>query len=643
MAETKYYQVMVGLPATWNSNQFTYASTEQLAVGTIVIVPFGKKQLIGFIESPVEKPNDTYDIKHIDSVLELSLSAETVAFAKQTSRYYPNSGGSLTQQLLPSYVKNLPTSLETTKTSAATPPPKLTQSQSEAVAKILSTDKPSVLYGVTGSGKTRVYAELAQKALNENKNVLVLYPEISLTTQLVTEMKRFIGDDKVTAYTSGLTRKQQKIAWQTAHDSEGGHIFMGTRSALFLPLRNLELLIVDEAHDSSFKQDNGMRYNGIFTAGLLAKCHNAKLILGSATPPVQETAMILSSGGNLVSMTQLAVSDSEKLFHVIDMKAPENRSSSSTFLSPQLVKQLASTLKKGQQSLLFLNKRGTAKLIQCESCGWHAECQRCDMPLTYHHDEFRLQCNVCGQKHRMSNNCPSCGSTLEMRSLGIKALEQDVKKLFPHAKIARFDSDNKKSESLAENFAALRDGSYDIIIGTQLVTKGLDLPRLETVGVLNADASLLLPDYVSRERTFQQINQVSGRVGRGHTDGVVYLQSYLSDPVLNNYIVQNDWPSFFGDEQEIRKKHGFPPASFALKLTVNKRSSETALKLLLRVSEGLPETVRVLGPAPSFYGKQRGNYSWNIVLLSPTRSVLVKVARELPKDVIYDLDPVSLL
>jgi primosomal protein N' (replication factor Y) len=646
--EKYYIQVALALPAMWKQNVYTYEYREKLKVGTIVSAPFGSAAKSGFVTAVVEKPD--YKTKPITATHELRLNDKTLKFYDWISKYYPTTPGSHVQHFVPSFLKSIPKSVKNSSvTTAKLPKPTtLSKEQSSAYDALskLGSSAGAVLHGITGSGKTRLYCELALKNMREGKNTLILYPEISLTSQLEQTLVEFFGDEMILTYHSKRTPAQQRRTWLKINKTQQPYICIGPRSALFLPHNNLGLVVVDEAHDGAYKQDSGSRYSGLVAAGSLARNHNAQLILGSATPPVQETELILSKGGKLVCMHDLAMgnNDSSKTFEIVDMTKSANKSQS-YMLSKPLLERMRQSLANKKQVLLFLNKRGTARMLLCENCGWHGECPNCELPLTHHHDSFILQCNVCGYKKKSEISCPECKSSLTLKSPGIKAVEQDLYKLFPEATIARFDSDNKKQDTFSENYDFVKSGGADIIIGTQLLTKGLDLPLLETVGILQADSALMLPDYTSEERAFQQLTQVSGRVGRGHSSGRVVVQTYQPTSYLFKYVTTQDWHGFFAQELEKRKHSSYPPYSFVLKIWVSKNSREKAMSTSSEFVTKLKKIsgLRVLGPAPSFYEKVSGKYSWQIVVMSSSRIKLSEIASELPADFYFDLDPISLL
>jgi len=644
-----YYDVAVALMGSWKTNSFTYSYDGKISIGAVVLCPFGKKEVLGMVTQQVEKP--TFKTKPLVLVTEYTLSQSVVDTHDWLQDYYPGALGQTTQNFLPSFLKKPIAELKPSKANKITDLPDLTDAQSKAM-KTIEAHKPQpvILHGVTGSGKTRVYMELAKKQLERGKNVLILYPEISLTSQLKKTLSTHFGNGRVHIYHSKRTPKEQRTTWSKSYEASSSEpaIFIGPRSALFLPHSNLGLVVVDECHENSYKQDNGSRYNGLIVAAKIAQTHKAQIIYGSATPPVSETKQILSKSGKLVCMHETAIElANETKSYIIDMTDKNNVSKASYLLSKQLVSQIKDSLAAKRQSLLFINRRGTAKLLLCENCGWHAECDRCDMPMTYHHDAHSMRCHVCGNNKKAQASCPDCSHSLSQKTPGIKAIEAELQKLFPHASIARFDSDNKKADSLSERFDDVASGSIDILIGTQLITKGLDLPLLETVGILQADSGLFLPDYVSEERTFQQLTQVSGRVGRGHAveSNNVFYQTYSPSSTIISHSIKQDWHAFYEKELLSRHENRYPPYAHVMKVWVLKSTATKTEQAIQKIADKLREQygIQLLGPAPSFYEKSAGNYSWQIVVKSLDRQKLITATSVLPKDALFDLDPTSLL
>lgn len=649
----KYYEVTLALKGSWNSSTYTYSHDSELEMGRIVMSPFGPKKIIGFIVAEVEKPDFT--TKPIATVLDFVLPNDVIKNHTWLQTYYPGAPGQTTQNYLPSFLEKLDISESPIeKETKIVPLPKLTKTQEKAISNIRSAKtKSTVLHGVTGSGKTRVYMELAKEQLDKGKNVLILYPEISLTTQLKKTLTAHFGSARVHVYNSKRTPKEQRATWLASYTSRENNkpaIYIGPRSALFLPHSNLGLLVIDESHENSYKQDNGSRYSGLVLAAKMASSYEAKIIYGSATPPVSETWQLLSKGSQLVCMHETAmITDVTKTeMQLIDMTNKSHISQASYLLSKPLLNQMKKSLINNKQSLLFINRRGTAKLLSCENCGWHAECSHCDMPLTYHHDSHSMKCHVCGNTEKALSACPSCRHSLSQKTQGIKAIEAELLKLFPHANIARFDSDNKKAESLTERFSDVSSGEIDIVIGTQLVTKGLDLPKLETVGILQSDSALFLPDFTSEEKTFQQLVQVSGRVGRGHTldTSYVFFQSHSPKSAILSQVINRDWHSFYEKELIMRQKSFYPPYRYLLKIWFVKNTQKQAQNAAQKLSDSLRDQslkIAILGPAPSFYEKNAGKYSWQLLIKSHSRQSLLSIIDTLPKDAVYDLDPASLL
>ena len=643
MGENKYVLVALALDATWKQAAYTYTASEQLASGTVVTVPFGKSERLGVVISKTAKPKGVA-VKPVTRALDIQLPKQSLDLYRSLQAMYPNMPGAFLQHMLPSYLKTKHKETDKQSTMQQRKLVSLTDQQQTAVDRIQSSQsKTNVLHGITGSGKTHVFAALAQDAMNNGKHALLLYPEISLTTQLFTRLGELLGSENIVAFHSKMTPKELRTAWRQVHDATDPLLIIGPRSALFLPFKHLGCVLIDEAHDSSFKQDSATRYNGLVVAALLRKTHDATLLLGSATPPTQETFQITQKGGSVISMTELALdTSSERDIQIVDMK--KHASSSLYLLSEPLLESVEAALQSKKQSLLFLNKRGTARIYMCEQCGWHAECPRCETPLTFHHDSHTLVCHLCGFSGPAQSVCPDCSSDIKTRSLGTKALVEELQKRFPSATIMRFDSDNKKSDSFQNNYDSIVKGDVDILVGTQLLTKGLDLPKLSVVGVLQADNALYLPDFASRERTFQQLLQVSGRVGRGHASGSVLIQTYQPDNELLSYVLNNDWQGFYVSELKQRKPQNFPPYSYIMKIIAVKTSAKTAENALKRVISSVKSSsIMLKGPSPNFYEKQNNKYYWHLIAFSSSRKELVALAEKLPKDVIYDLDPVSSL
>ena len=328
------------------------------------------------------------------------------------------------------------------------------------------------------------------------------------------------------------------------------------------------------------------------------------------------------------------------------MRKPEYFSRN-RLISDQMLKNVSSALSQGEQSLIFLNRRGTANVILCSSCGWQSLCPNCDLSLTYHGDTHEMRCHVCGLSTALPTSCPVCASTdILFKSVGTKAMVETLQKLFPTARIQRFDTDLKKADRLETQLSKITSGDADIIVGTQMISKGLDLPKLSVVGIINADSSLLIPDYTAAEQTFQLITQVVGRVGRGHRAGSVVIQTYDPDNETLDAAIHNKWSTFYATELAERKTYRFPPFVYLLKLRILRATSKSAElaaeKLSHTINERFPG-ITVDGPAPSFHPRERGKYSWQILIKASNRKSLIAIINNLPSGWTYDIDPNNLL
>lgn len=505
----------------------------------------------------------------------------------------------------------------------------------------------ALLHGVTGSGKTRVYIELAKRTLAAGRSVIILVPEIALTSQLLDEFQALFSDIIVTH--SRQTEAERHIAWQAALTATVPRVAIGPRSALFLPFKNLGLIVIDEAHEPSFKQEQAPRYSALRAASILAAGHQAKLVMGSATPLVSDYYLAEHSGRPIIRLDRPAESGAVKpTIKLVDMTKRSNFKSH-RFLSNTLITQMQQTLEEDHQVLLFHNRRGSASTTLCENCGWTALCPRCFIPLTLHADMHQLTCHICGLDARVPTSCPECGTAdIIHKGIGTKLIETEIRKLFPSKSIARFDGDSLATESAEARYKELYEGTIDIIIGTQVIAKGFDLPKLRMVGIIQADAGLSLPDYGASERTFQLLAQAIGRVGRSHHQTAVVVQSYQPSHPAVTLGLSQDYEQFYTATIEQRRQAIFPPFCYLLKLTciykTEKAAISNASKLAALLRQKVGTHVSVLGPTPAFYERQADTYRWQLVIKSSRRAALLELLQYLPPaHWQYELDPLSLL
>ena len=643
-----FYLIWVRSSRYHGSEPLTYNSSENLKIGSIVQVELQKDTVMGVIVGTSGQPR--FKTKPIVYVYPLpAIPPHLIKLSQWLQAYYPAPLGIIGQQLLPAQlaakqIANQPVQKFTKPDLIALPP--LTTEQLAALAVI---DAPNtyLLHGKTGSGKTRLYMELAARAIASGKSAIILTPEISLTSQLANNFRAVFGDRVIVLHSQQAPSERQR-AWLDSLQASQPVILIGPRSALFSPLAKLGLIVLDESHEAAYKQDQAPQYQTGRVAASLAQLTRSTLILGSATPAINDYFMASRKNKPIINLFQLAQGEHPpSKVTLIDMK-DRALFSRSPYLSQPLINAVKQALARGEQSLLYLNRRGTARLVMCENCGWQATCPHCDIPLTYHGDKHELRCHSCDYHAGLPNNCPACSHpSILFKTAGTKAIVDEVTKLFPNARIARFDTDNNKAERFEQHYEAVHRGDVDILIGTQLLAKGLDLPKLSTLGILLADTSLYLPDFSAQERTFQLISQVLGRIGRGHVAGTAIIQSYHPDHPILLAAIAGEYLGFYESELKTRQQFLFPPYCYLLKLTCRRATSRSAelaaVKLKLAIQAG-DFKVRVEGPAPAFYEKFQAKFQWQLVVKAVDRPELIKIIAFLPTSGwSFDIDPIDLL
>lgn len=628
----------------------TYHSEQPLLRGQVVAVSVGKKTVPAVVLQKVAKP--TFETKPVDAVVtEHPLPAALLKVHDWLASYYVSHPVAVWQTMLPSGLlkKRRKTLKTTTQHRRDRTHFVLNKAQQIAYDQLLARPEgTSLLHGITGAGKTAIYIELAKKTISEGRSVIVLVPEIALTSQIVADFTAHIDDVMVTH--SGQTEAQRHSTWLEALTSPEPRVIIGPRSALFAPLPNLGLIVIDECHEPSYKQESSPRYSALRAASVLARESHARLVLGSATPSVTDYFVARDQAPDtIVRLDTLArVGAVLPDVTVVDM-TKHNNFNRSQFLSDVLLEQLKTTLTAGSQALLFHNRRGSAALTLCENCGWSAACPRCFTPLTLHADKFQLRCHLCNHTERVPTNCPECGhAEIIHKGIGTKRIAEELAKLFPDARISRFDGDNLEGETVDSQYQALYDGDIDIIVGTQVIAKGLDLPKLRFVGVVQADSGLALPDYQSAERTFQLLAQVSGRVGRNEHKSQVVVQSYQPGHPAVKFGLARDYDSFYDYAIAERKRANFPPYTYLLKIVCTYKSEGASVRasraLASELRKHLGPGMELLGPTPAFYERVRDSYRWQIVIKSRRRGDLAGLIKLIPPTHWqYELDPVSLL
>jgi primosomal protein N' (replication factor Y) (superfamily II helicase) len=520
--------------------------------------------------------------------------------------------------------------------------PELSNQQTQAIYDIkhaFETKNVALLHGVTGSGKTRVYTELMEKAIENGGQVLYLLPEIALTTQIISRLEKVFGD-KITIYHSKLNAHERVELWSQAFG--GKPIILGVRSALFLPFQNLKLVIVDEEHDSSFKQqDPAPRYNARDSAIFLASQYKAKVLLGTATPSVETYHNAQQGKFALVEMTErfggLQMPDIE----IVDMKLETKSKTVVGNFSSRLIDELKAALGRKEQVILFQNRRGYAPSYSCPTCAWTSECKNCDVTLTYHKFTNALNCHYCGYTIKLPKECPACGSkTLIIKGFGTERVEDELKIHLPEARIGRLDLDTARTRTQHSKIISdFEEKEIDILVGTQMVTKGLDFENVGLVGVLSADSLLRFPDFRASERAFQLLLQVSGRAGRKHKQGKVLIQAFDVKSVVLKDVQTNNYAAFFQREIEERKAFSYPPFVRLIGISLKHKKPEVlreaskVFNKLLRFHLG----DRVSGPAIPLVEWVNTYYIYNYLIKLERDTSKLALAKQIIAEATHEL------
>ena len=477
----------------------------------------------------------------------------------------------------------------------------------------------SLLHGVTSSGKTEVYIKLIHHTLKQGKQVLFLLPEIALTAQLINRLRRYFGD-LVGIYHSRFSQSQRAEVWsRTSGHGAPYSILVGARSALFLPFKNLGLIIVDEEHDSSFKQnDPAPRYNGRDAAIMLARYWNARIILGSATPSIESYFQAQNGRYQLVEMKHRFGGLEMPEILCADMREATKKKEVQGHFSKFLIDHIAEALSNHEQVILFQNRRGFSLRIECDDCHYVPQCQHCDVSLVYHKNTHSLRCHYCGYSIPVPSECPACHSThLTMKGFGTERIEEDLAIMFPNAHIARMDLDSTMQKNQhAQIISDFEDGSIDILVGTQMVTKGLDFNNVSVVGILSADNLVAYPDFRAYERAFQQMTQVSGRAGRHGHRGKVIIQAYNPWHQAIRDVIDNNYANMYGSQIIERRVFSYPPYHRLIEITLRHRDSDSLNEASASLASRLRQVfgTRVIGPEYPSVPRVRGLYIKNILM-----------------------------
>ena len=644
----KYYLIAPAKTFHSSDNLLTYSSETPLKIGQIVEIPLGRQSTIGIVVKNTTQPD--FDTKSITKIIyEQPLPKKLVDALFWLSSYYRCPLSTVIQAALPRGItKNRRGKLPEAPNITPIDNP-LNSAQRVAIRAIEENPANTILlHGITGSGKTNIYIELCARTLAKNQSVILLVPEIALTSQLVRNFQQHFKN--ITLLHSNLAESLRHQLWEKILTDNQPQVIIGPRSALFAPVQDLGLIIIDEAHEPAYHQEQNPKYSASLLAGKLAKT-----VLGTATPLISDYYLCKSHNA-VVEINQLAIeSDKHTSISVIDLK-DRSDFTKSRILSNQLIESIKSSLANHTQSMLFHNRRGTAPMTICDKCGWQALCPNCFLPLVLHADAFQMRCHTCARNFPVPTACPECkNASIHHKGFGTKLIEDELHRLFPSAKIARFDMDTDDDLKLTKIYDEVYRGDYDIIVGTQMIAKGFDFPRLTTLGIVQADAGLSLPDFSSEERTFQLITQVIGRAKRGHQNSNIFIQSFQPDHPIISLASQSDYASFYNYLVQKRQQSKLPPYSFLLKLSVTYKTETATVKNIRTLYKKVIQTTKQLQipenrivvspPMPAFHERTSTGYTWQLVIKAKSRQNLLDIFDHLPKNnyLHYDFDPISLL
>ena len=518
--------------------------------------------------------------------------------------------------------------------------------------------RPILLHGVTGSGKTEIYLQAIRSALERGRTAIVLVPEISLTPQTVERFKsRFAeAQDTVAVLHSHLSEGERHDEWHKIHSGRA-QIAIGPRSAVFAPLKNLGLIVVDEEHENTYKQEDAPRYHARDVAVVRAKIEKCVVVLGSATPSLESYHNATTGKYRLVKLTRRVDEKQMPLMRIVDLRQERRKQKAAAILSEKLRAAIADRLEKREQTILFLNRRGFSTSLLCSDCGEARTCPNCSVALTFHRHVARLSCHLCGHTAAVPKKCPACGKdALIYAGFGTEKVESTVAQIFPKATVRRMDADSMtRKDAYREALRNFRAGKIDILVGTQMIAKGLHFPNVTLVGIINADLALHMPDFRAGERTFQLLTQVAGRAGRGETSGEVFVQTYTPFSPSIQFARHHDFDGYFQQELEFRERCDFPPFKHAILITVRSEHEErakfSAETLARRLKETLAEEFILGAPTPAPLEKLQGQYRFHILIRGEAIMRLSRLVREtldklpFPEDVAVavDVDPYQLL
>ena len=610
-------------------NTFDYLCKEKVCIGSRVKVPFGSKKVTGIVLSHKDKSSFS-KLKEVEEVIdhEALLSKEILEFLTWSANYYHHPIGEVLSNAIPKNLRNGKPALLKKPSEAhvkvSSTDIQLTTEQSFAINEVLKSSSEFngfLLHGVTGSGKTEVYLNITERLLKTGKQVLVLVPEIGLTPQMISRFKERI-EGQVVAVHSQLNDTQKQDAYLLAKNGDA-KVILGTRSAIFTPIPNLGLVIVDEEHDNSFKQQSNFRYSARDLSFMRAKFANVPLILGTATPSLETLKNVIEKKLTRLTLTSRPGEAIMPSIDLIDM-----RSQPSEPLSKPLIARIKHYLSESRQVMLFINRRGYAPIYYCTECGWQSECTSCDSRLVYHRSINRLKCHHCGLEKSPESSCPSCSSKeLKILGYGTERLEENLESFFPSTEVIRIDRDTtRKKKAFATHLKKINSGEPCIIIGTQMLAKGHDFSNLAFVGILDVDVGLMSTDFRATEHLAQLLVQVSGRCGRGKYKGEVNIQTRYPNHPIFNFVKDSRYTEYAKTLLLERKDTKLPPFAHQALICANAKNKILAENFLTEVARLINsieiESVEIWGPVPGVIERKSDYYYFNLYLQSEDRGQL---------------------
>ena len=615
-------------------NTFDYLCAERFEIGARVKVPFGRKKVTGVVLAQKDKSHFE-KLKQVEEVLdnEALLSNDILEFLMWSANYYHHPVGEVINNAIPKNLRNghpalikKPSEKNYKSSSNAF---ELTIEQIHAINEIvknLESFNGFLLHGVTGSGKTEVYLNITEKVIQAGGQVLVLVPEIGLTPQMISRFEERI-DGRVVAVHSQLNETQRQDAYLMAKNGDA-NVILGTRSAIFTPMPNLGLVIVDEEHDGSFKQQSNFRYSARDLSFMRAKFANVPLILGTATPSLETLKNVSEK-----KLTRLTLSSRPGEAILPDVHLIDMRSQNSEALSIPLISKIKHYLGLGKQVMLFINRRGYAPIYYCLDCGWQSECTNCDSKLVYHRSINRLKCHHCGIEKAPESSCPSCrSSSLKILGYGTERLEENLETHFPETEVIRIDRDTtRKKKAFASHLKKINSGESCIIVGTQMLAKGHDFSNLAFVGILDVDVGLMSTDFRATEHLAQLLIQVSGRCGRGDYKGEVNIQTRYPHHPIFNYVKDSRYTEYAKTLLLERKETQLPPYAHQALICANAKSKKLAENFLNEIAQLINkidiDSVEIWGPVPGMIEKKSNYYYFNLYLQSTNRKELRRLIK----------------